>query len=386
MLVNFALIPLVYRRGSPEAGKKILRLALFALGVFVLVQVLNLYTDVFTGPQGRPDSAGERLARALEIGSGSGERSERTQLFVYAWLIFLSHPVLGAGFGEFAWHAFELSTDLSGPFPPGLDRHGHNLFLQLLAETGVAGLLCVAVPLVSWLHRLPWSHLTPARCWALGVLAVIGLHSMVEFPLWHANFLGVFAMLFGFASPAFAAVELSRLRRGVFLLILVAGGMTARGVLSDYRAFEQWYLGIEAKGARGERPDEGDFDVLKAMHEGSFFSPYFERLLSEAIELDERELNDKLAFNTQVMRLYPVPSVVHRQIVLLALADRGGEAARTLRGAVRVYPEWTRKWLPTLERLAQVRPARLAGLLTSARAQLGEIPRDSEFAPLPGTR
>jgi hypothetical protein len=386
MLINFALIPLVSRRGSPEAGKKILRLALFALGVFILVQVLNPYTDVFTGPQGKPDSVGERLARAIQIGSGFGERSERMQLFVYAWLIFLSHPLLGAGFGEFAWRAFELAIDLPGPFPPGMDRHGHNLFLHLLAETGMAGLLCIAVPLASWLHRVPWSHLTPGRCWALGVLAVIGLHSMVEFPLWHANFLGVFAMLFGFASPAFAAIELSRLRRGLFLLILVAGGMTARGVLSDYRAFEQWYLGIEAKGARGERPRESDFASLMAMHERSFFSPYFERLLSEAIELDERGLNDKLAFNTHVMRLYPVPSVVHRQIVLLALAGRGGEAERMLRGAVRVYPEWSRKWLPTLERLAQARPARLAGLLASARAQLGGIPRDSEFAPSPGTR
>jgi hypothetical protein len=122
------------------------------------------------------------------------------------------------------------------------------------------------------------------------------------------------------------------------------------------------------------------------MYGGSFFSPYFERLLSEAIELDEHGLNDKLAFNTHVMRLYPVPSVVHRQIVLLALAGRGGEAERMLRGAVRVYPEWSRKWLPTLERLAQARPARLAGLLASARAQLGGIPRDSEFAPSPGTR
>jgi hypothetical protein len=104
------------------------------------------------------------------------------------------------------------------------------------------------------------------------------------------------------------------------------------------------------------------------------------------MELDERGLNDKLAFNAQVMRLYPVPSVVHRQIVLLALAGREGEAARTLRAAVRVYPEWTRKWLPTLERLAQDRPGPLAGLLASARAQLGEALRDGEFAPLPGTR
>ena len=386
MVIGLALIPLLHRGGSPEEAKRLLRFALFAVVVFVSVQILNLYSDVFTGPEGRPDSSGERFIRYLEVGGGTGERPIRLQLFLYAWLMFLSSPLLGIGFGEYAWRAFDLAADLSGPLPPGLDRHGHNLFLQLLAETGIAGLLCVAVPLVWWLYRIPWRRLTPAGCWALGVLAVIGLHSMVEFPLWHANFLGVFAMLFGLASPAFAAIELSRLRRGLFLLILVAGGLTARSVLSDYRAFEQWYLGMEAKGARGERPDERDFDILMAMREGSFFAPYFERLLSETMELDERGLNDKLAFNTQVMRIYPVPSVVHRQIVLLALAGREGDAARTLRAAVRIYPEWTRKWLPTLERLAQDRPGRLAGLLASARAQLGEALRDGEFAPLPGTR
>jgi O-antigen ligase len=385
MAICFALVPLLYRGGSPEEGKRILRFALFAFAVFVSVQVLNFYTDALTGPEGRPNSAGERFARYLELDGGSGERPIRVQLFLYAWLMFLSNPLLGIGFGEYAWRLFELSTDLQGPVPAGLDRHSHNLFLQLLAETGIAGLLCVAVPLIVWLYRMPWRHLTPARCWAVGVLAIIGLHSMVEFPLWHANFLGMFALLFGLVSPAFAAIDLTRLRRGLFLVILVAGGLTARGVWSDYRAFERWYLGIEARGARGTPPDPRDFAALMALHEGSLFAPYFERLLSEGMEIDERGLDDKLALNSQVMRLYPMPSVVHRQIVLLALAGRDGEAERALRAAVRVYPERTRKWLPALDLLARDRPARLAGLLASARAQLGEA-RDEAFAPLPGKR
>jgi hypothetical protein len=215
----------------------------------------------------------------------------------------------------------------------------------------------------------------------------MGLHSMVEFPLWHATFLGVFALLFGLVSPAFTAIDLSRLRRVFFLIILVAGGWTAGSVWSDYRAFEQWYLKLEAKGARGQVSGAGDFDTLMALEEkGSLFSPYFERLLSEATELDERGLKDKLASNTQVMRLHPVPSVVHRQIVLLALAGRDAEAARTLRGAVRVYPQWTQKWLPKLDELAREQPARFAGLLASARTQLGRTEPDPAFAPLPGKR
>jgi len=43
-----------------------------------------------------------------------------------------------------------------------------------------------------------------------------------------------------------------------------------------------------------------------------------------------------------------------------------------LRAAIKVYPQWTRKWLPILEKLAGDRPARFSGLLDLARAQLGE--------------
>src|SRR5258708_3090114 len=362
-----------------------LRAAALAFALFALVQVLNLYTDVFTGPEGRTASAGERLVRYLDSDNASGERI-RIQLFLYAWLMFLSNPILGAGFGEYGWRAFELATYLPGPVTSGLHRHSHNLFLQLLAETGIAGFVCIAAPLVAWLYRMPWRHLSPARCWALGVLAIMGLHSMVEFPRWHANFLGIFALLLGTASPAFAALELNRLHRALFLTVVVAGGLAARSVWSDYRAFEAWFLKVEARAKRGGLSDSADFESLIALQGHSVLAPYFDRVLTEVMELDERNLKDKLAFNGQAMRIYPAPPMVHRQIVLLALAGRDSEAARMLRAAVRVYPGWTREWLPQLEVFARARPGRFAGLLASARAQFGQAEPERAFAPLPGKR
>ena len=371
LAIALALVPLLRLGGHSREAKRILQVACFALAVFLLVQILNLYTGIFVGPEGRPSSSGERLIRYLEIG-GTGERPIRLQLFLYAWLMFLSNPLLGVGFGEYAWRAFELSAELGGSSPPGLDRHSHNLFLQLLAETGIAGLLCVAIPLVSWFWRMPWRSLTPDRCWMIGVLAVIGLHSMVEFPLWHANFLGMFALLFGAASSGGATVTPTRLRRGLLLVVVLAGGLTARGVWSDYRSFERWYLAVETNFARGGTPGSGDLDDLMKLREGSLFGPYFERIASEAIAIDEEGLGDKLALNTQVMRAYPMPSVVLRQVALLALSGRDADARRTLRAAATLYPQWTREWLPTLEKLAGDRPARFSGLLDLARARLGD--------------
>ena len=368
--IAFALAPLLRLGGHSQEARKILQLVSLAFALFLLVQVLNFYTGIFAGPHGTPLSSGERLIdrRNLEIG-GSG----RGQLFLYAWLMFLSNPLFGIGFGEYAWRAFELAADLPGGVPPGLDRHSHNLFLHLLAETGIAGLLCFAIPLALWFRRMPWRNLDPGRCWAIGVLAVIGLHSMLEFPLWHANFLGVFALIFGVASPGGgAAVEPTRLRRGLILVVVLAGILTARGVWSDYRAFERWYLAVEAKSSQGELPDKSDLESLMSLREDSLFGPYFERIASEAIALDERDLQEKLAFNTQVMRSYPMPSVALRQVALLALSGRDAEAMRMLRAAIQVYPERTAQWLPALEELARERPARFSGLLGFVRGRLGQ--------------
>jgi O-antigen ligase len=372
MVIVAALVALVRLGGHSQEAKRLLQLGSFAFAVFLLVQVLNFYTGIFEGPEGRPISSGERLIRYLEIGVGIGERPIRVQLFQYAWLMLLSNPLLGVGFGEYAWRALELSADLPGGVPPGLDRHSHNLFLQLLAETGIAGCLCFLVPLASWLWRTPWRNLNPERCWAIGVLAVIGFHSMVEFPLWHANFLGAFALVFGAASPGGTAMEPTRARRGLILVVVLAGIFTARSAWSDYRAFERWYLAVEAKGARGEIPGKSDLERLMELREDSLFGPYFERIASEAIALDEDGLGDKLALNTQVMHAYPMPSVVLRQVVLLALYGSDTEAVRLLRAAIRVYPQWTRQWLPTLEKLARDRPAAFAALLGLARSGLGE--------------
>jgi len=372
LAVAFALAWLLRRGGHSQESRRVLQIASVALALFLVVLLLNTYTELLAGPMGKVRSSADRLIdpRNMEFG-GTG----RGQLLLYARLMFLAHPLLGAGFGEFAWRAFELAADLPGPVPPGLDLHAHNLFVQLLAETGVAGALCIAVPLAMWLWRTPWRALSAERCWAIGVLAVIGLHSMVEFPLWRAHFLGMFAVILGAASPAAAVVGATRVRRGIFLLIAVVGAFAAHGAWSDHRAFELWYQAVEAKGARGEALVPGDFDSLIRLRGDSLFGPYFERVASEAIALDERDLADKLAFNAQVMRAYPVPSVVLRQVALLALSGRDADAARMLRGAARVYPQWTRQWLPELQDLARRRPERFSALLAQARALLADNAR-----------
>src|SRR5258706_9834128 len=145
MAVSLVLIPLLLRRDSPEAAGKVLRVPAFAFAGFALVQVLNLYSDLLTGPEGRTPSAGERFARYLHSDNASGEGSIRIQLFFYAWLVFLSNPLFGAGVGEYGLRPLQIAAGLQGPVTRGVYAHSPNRFLQLLAVTGISGFLLVPV-------------------------------------------------------------------------------------------------------------------------------------------------------------------------------------------------------------------------------------------------
>lgn len=97
------------------------------------------------------------------------------------------HPWSGWGVNELDYAHF--MTTYGGPrFCEMLDN-AHNLPLQLAVELGlpVAVLVCGMAVWLIWRAR-PWREIDPARQLAWGVLAVIMVHSMLEYPLWYGPF------------------------------------------------------------------------------------------------------------------------------------------------------------------------------------------------------
>ena len=99
-------------------------------------------------------------------------------------------PWLGWGWGELDYAHFitVYPGDTSARFCDILDN-AHNLPLHLAVELGVplAALVCVVLTgVIVWLR--PWREQNPARQMAWGVLLVIGLHSLLEYPLWYGPF------------------------------------------------------------------------------------------------------------------------------------------------------------------------------------------------------
>ena len=102
------------------------------------------------------------------------------------WLIN-QKPWLGWGWGELDY-AHYMANYPGMRFCSLLD-HAHNLPLHLAVELGIPIAVLVCAVFLWWVWRnRPWSEGEPFRQLMWGVLAMIGVHSLFEYPLWYAHF------------------------------------------------------------------------------------------------------------------------------------------------------------------------------------------------------
>ena len=128
--------------------------------------------------------------------------ASRFGIWANTWALVMQQPLAGVGMGQynFAWTL----TPFPGR-PTAFFDHSHSLPLQLLVELGlplgllVLGLLVSALVLAAlraW--RVEGDSASQGRA-AVVMLLLIGLHSLLEYPLWYAYFLLPAAWVWGFA-------------------------------------------------------------------------------------------------------------------------------------------------------------------------------------------
>ena len=113
--------------------------------------------------------------------------SSRKILWSNVLTLIVQKPWMGWGWGELDYAHFV--TLYPGPRFCEILDNAHNLPLHLAVELGVpaAVAICSALGWMVWRGR-PWREENPVRQMAWGVLAVIGLHSLLEYPLWYGPF------------------------------------------------------------------------------------------------------------------------------------------------------------------------------------------------------
>ena len=192
MLVGALMATWAWRSAKQDAalGKGGMWLALAAP---VLVAVWSVWMPLLalqiTGEQGA-----SMILRVTGQAQDYAACGGRRVLWTNVLALITQHPWLGWGWGETDYAHFMTGYNTLR-FCDMLDN-AHDFPLHLALEFGVPFALAVMAVIGVWiLRRTPWCEQHPWRVMAWCLLVVLGLHSLLEYPLWY----GPFQMTLGLA-------------------------------------------------------------------------------------------------------------------------------------------------------------------------------------------
>ena len=351
-------------QGSTETRR--LRFAAYcvagaALAAYFAVPWIN------DGLQLGPPGEGNRLL------DSSGEYAEpRGQAFLLALRMFGAAPIAGVGIGEFAGAAFELGLD------PSLTKVGevwtspHNLPLHLLAETGAVGAVLVLGALCIWgwqAQRRYRADPQPALWWLIAAAGLQLVHSLVEFPLWSAHFLGVAALLVGASNARLETPSSAVSRAGSIAAASACAGLAVfLGImLRDYVRLDAARITGTTLTLAPAAQAQRDAATMRELTYG-LLGPLSERWIFLGATLDPDGLVAKLAMSERVVRSWPNHATVARRAVFLAFEGRAAEARSLLARSLQTFPHRRDATILILEQALAADPTAIGPLLVIARS------------------
>ncbi|WP_087748381.1 MULTISPECIES: Wzy polymerase domain-containing protein [unclassified Acidovorax] len=313
--------------GRLVVGLAVIGLALYALAGWLLSRLLLDWTGFAT------EGVFARIGGDLQA------CSSRRTLWSNVLYLIAQKPWTGWGWGELDYAHY--MTLFPGERFCALLDNAHNLPLHLAVELGlpVAAVACGAV--LAWVVRArPWCETDPLRQLAWGVLAIIGLHSMVEFPLWYGPFQLVtvlaLALLWRRALPGWV-------RSARFLasaaVVVVAVGVAGAGIAWDYYRVSQLYRPMAA------RPLAYQADTLAKVSNTLLFTNQVDFALLTITALTRENAPQIHTLATELLHFSPEPRVIEKLIESALLLGMDDEVAFQLRRYRAAYPEEHARWV-----------------------------------------
>lgn len=265
-------------------------------------------------------SAAERMKDASQI-------APRLALWRYGWTMFKSHPVLGVGWGDFPVHQFELVRSLGGV---EIANNAHDIFLDLLAKTGIVGLAIVVIGLVAWFVRGLRAPHTAERVFGFMLIGVLVMHALVEYPQQYMFFLLPAMFVFGLLETKPLRVVPSRVSLGVYAVVVFGGVAALYPVLRDYNRAEVLYYGQHPARDYGDDPSR-------------LFGAWGDYGMATLLPMNAASLSSKLYAHQRAIALLPGETVLRRYAVLQALdGDTAGafDTAERLRIFATELHDW----------------------------------------------
>lgn len=361
----FAALGLLAGRMPPGAGAQRLKFAAYGLaGAMLAAQVAIPWLNgaLHLGPASQ--GAFERMAT---ISGSHGEA--RWQAWLLALHVFADAPISGAGIGEFAGAVFDLG--LSAEMARGeVWSSPHNLLLHLLAESGAVGAFLALAGLCVWCWQAARRYMSapqPEMWWIIAAVGIELIHSMFEFPLWNAHFLGVTALVMGLgAAPAARAAAASRMSRAAAAAGCAVLAIALALLLRDYLRLDATRATGTSLTLASAEDSARDAAIMRSLAHGPL-APLAELWIFMGAPLERGELADRIGMSARVARYFPSNAVVVRRAVFLAFDGQADAARRLLLHALRTFPHRCKASILILERALAADRAAIEPLLALAR-------------------
>ena len=274
------------------------------------------------------------VATAQRLAAQGSYDPVRATLWRAALDIFSDHPLLGAGFDSFS-RLFFLRIESYPINGVGIPEHSHNLLTEFAAEFGVAGLALLAAG-CALLARSVRRRIDDATMLAGGILLVLGIHSLLEYPLWYAYFLAIAALMIALLDNGQWRLPVAPRHRVVLGGLCLAGFAVLAGLRSDYKELEEAANGREADG----RPiaAEAQHAALLKIYSRSLLRPYAALQFAARMPIESSEVVGKVALLAEVQQFSPIRQSAFRYAMLLQMAGKPEEARRQWHIATLAYP------------------------------------------------
>lgn len=321
----------------------------FAMNAFVRWANVHYQLDL-------AQSAAERFQDKSQI-------APRLALWRYGFAMFKAHPLLGVGWGDFPVHQFELVRTLGAV---EIANNSHDIFLDLLAKTGLIGCAIVVFGLVAWLVRVVRAQHTAERVFGVMLIGVLVMHALVEYPQQYMFFLLPAMFVFGLLETKPLRAVAPRVSFGVYAAIVLAGIVSLYPVLRDYNRSEVLYYGAHPAQQYADDPSH-------------LFSAWGDYGMATLMPMNAASLSTKLYAHQRAIALLPGETVLRRYAVLQALNGDTSAAADTVE-RLHIFATELHDWpaqLGALYGLLDAQPT-LRGFKADLMKRYGAAPKSAD--------
>ena len=303
LLVGAALS---WQRQQWSSGAVVLRLAAVAVASYAIATVA-LPLLVGLDPQ-----ATGLLGRVHENVDAC---SSRKILWANVLHLIAQRPWLGWGWGELDYAHFV--TLYPGERFCDLLDNAHNLPLHFAVELGVPFALVFCGLCVALVVRAkPWAESVPHRQMAWAVIAVIALHSLLEYPLWYGPFQIAMLISIGMLWRSERKLPLAPVLQAGAAIVLIA---IAGYVAWDYWRMSQLYLASE------QRASAYRDDTLAKLQDTRLFQDQVRFAELSTTEVTAENAEAMLVLSKKMLHFSPEPRVVEKLLQSAAILGRADE-------------------------------------------------------------